>query len=178
MTDAEHGEFTLVLGSRQLAFGLFMVVILMGTFTALAYIVGRMVLPVQAAAADHSAPEKVLVIDPATGERQVPAPPASRNAPARTAAPAPSPPASHFKDPQPGQLFLQVAAADRGVAEVFTEYLTRQSFPCQVATGPDERSYRVLVGPVRDNGHLATLRAGLEGSGFKPFLRRYGKTAP
>ncbi len=80
---------------------------------------------------------------------------------------------SYFREPNAGQLFLQVAAADRGVAEVFAEYLTRKSFPCQIATGPDERSYRVLVGPIKGRKQRGVLRSGLETSGFNPFLRQY-----
>ncbi len=164
-------DFTLELGARQIALVLFLAVVVMGSFSAMAYIVGRAVLPVSGAPAeereiDTVGPEKVLVVDPAGEEAPSPA---ARPEAARVASTADS----HFREPSPGQLFLQVAAADRGVAEVFAEYLTRKSFPCQVASGPDKRSYRVLVGPIQDRKELGTIRTGLEASGFNPFPRRY-----
>lgn len=177
MTDTEQGEFMFVVGSRQLAFGLFLVIALMVTFAALAYVVGRMASPVQASSTGEARQEKVLVIEAAAGQQLLSEARVPAKAPEPVAAPPsarpPAPTASYFREAAPGQLYLQVAAADRGVAAVFAEYLTRRSFPCRVATGPDERSYRVLVGPIKGNEQLAKLRVGLKEYGFRPFLRRY-----
>ena len=171
MTDAQSREFAVVMGARQLVVVLFMAVVLMGTFTALAYVAGRVVLPIQAASVQH-VPEEVLVVNAATDKEVRSSQPEPSRAAEVAARPAPPAPAL-FREPELGQLFFQVAAADRGVAEVFAEYLMRKQLSIQVATGPDERSYRVLVGPIRDNEHLGELRDVLEESGFRPFLRRY-----
>jgi len=176
MKDASQGEFTIVLGVRQLAVALFMLFMLVATFAAVSYVVGRIVMAPVTATAQSAPPEDVLVVD-AAGEKtpgkppqQPAAPEASRPKPAPAAAPAFE---SYYYEPAPGQLFLQVAAADRGIAEVFAEYLARKEFTPRIATGPDERSYRVLVGPIENNEQLSELRTGLEKAGFHPFLRRY-----
>ena len=168
MTNLQTREFTMVLGVRQITLGLFMAVILLGSFSAMAYVVGRAVIPSESAEVEAPDVERVLVVDPAGQEEETAAPsPAAKPGSSEFSA------ESYFREPSPGQLFLQVAAADRGVAEVFAEYLTRKSFPCQIAPGPDERNYRILVGPIQGRQQLGTLRAGLETSGFNPFPRRY-----
>lgn len=185
MSETENREFNFVLGPRQIAIGLFLAVVLMGTFAAMAYVVGRAMLPIRAAALDDPVPEKVLVVDAAAPAKPTTAP--EENGHAQKAnghgngtngagalkVPAPATQTSYFKQPMKGELFLQVAAADRGVAAVFAEYLTRKNLPCQIADGPDDRNHRVLVGPIENNQQLTALRASLEESGFKPFLRRY-----
>ncbi len=186
MSDTEQGNFTIVLGPRHIAVGLFMVVALMGTFSALTYVVGRVVAPLPASAQERAPAEQVLVVDAsdeAASSRTAPV----KAAPAKAAKPAVVPhvaapvsrprqtPASrkpYFAEPQPGQLFFQVAAVQRGVAEVCVEYLRRQRFDSQYTDGPDEQSYRVLVGPLRDSDEIRQLRARLGKLGFRPFLRR------
>jgi len=177
MSDTENRDFTLSLGTREATIALFMIVVLMGTFGAVAYIVGRAVPPVSAAEVYEQAREQVLVINPPDAAEAAPFPAAESSASMAlvlpTAEPAPVTYASNFREPEQGELFLQVAAADPGVAEVFVEYLSRRSFPCQIAEGPDERNYRVLVGPIQQNSQVQALRSGLEAAGFRPFLRRY-----
>ncbi len=179
MKDASQGEFTVVLGFRQLTVALFMLLMLVATFAAVSYVVGRVVVAPVTATAQTAPPENVLVVD-AAGEKTPATTPEKHTAsePSRPApAPAVPPPFdSYFYEPEPGQLFLQVAAADRGIAEVFAEYLARKQFTPRIATGPDERSYRVLVGPIENNEQLSELRTGLEKAGFHPFLRRYKST--
>ena len=180
MRNTEKEEFTIVFGFRHLAVALFMVVVLMGTFAAVSYVVGRVVVPTPAAAVEPAPQEDILVVE-ATEGSSAPAVPANseKREPSR-ARPVPvEMPSfeSYFREPEPGQVFLQVAAADRAVAEVFAEYLVRRQFTPQIASGPDERSFRVLVGPIQDNAQLAKLRTGLAEAGFHPFLRRYNKSA-
>ncbi len=183
MMNALTKDFTLVLGIRHITVVLFLAVILLGSFSAMAYIVGRAVMPPAVPLDGSEEPEKVLIVDPAGQETHAPAPALEPKPGAEPvdAAFRPAPKTvmagfqaeTYFREPNPGQLFLQVAAADRGVAEVFAEYLTRKSFPCQIAAGPNQRSYRVLVGPIQDKTQLGRLKTGLETSGFNPFLRRY-----
>lgn len=198
MTQQKRDELVVVLGAKQVGLALFMLVLTIGTFGAVTYVVGRMVVPLPAAA-DADRNEQVLVVESAGGpvsdpiEAPVlragtkPKPPAKPVAAKVSPKAAPAPErtvstadkvfinASSFREPTPGQVFLQVAAADRGVAEVFAEYLTRRAFPVQIGRGADERSWRVLVGPMRDNAQIAAARSRLEDAGFHPFVRRYKK---
>lgn len=153
MTTAENQDFTFVLGARQASVALFVAVVMLGTVGGISYVAGRAIEPAAAVAA---APPPVAV--PENVEQPPPVPPT---------------PASYFRNPQPGELFLQVVAVDRGPAEVFAEYLTRKGFSSQVATGPDEHSYRVLVGPILSSDDVSSLRGRLESEGFRPFLQRY-----
>ena len=180
---AKPDDGVVVLGARQAAVGLFLMVVLMGSFGGLTYIVGRMVMPSPAAAMapePEAAEEQVLFVSAVTEKKTEAAEPAPAK-PVIEPAPAVRPwrPASgsHFREPAPGELFLQVAAVDRGVAEVFVEYLARQEIVAQYASGPDERSYRVLVGPISTNAQLEGLRERLEANGFQPFVRRYQEPA-
>ena len=190
-----------VLGAKHVGLALFMLVLTMGTFGAVTYVVGRMVVP-PPAAADGARNEQVLVVesggepvsDPvvelmrrAEVRPKPPVKPAAVNSSPKSTPAAPVSGrkasamskaltnASFFREPTPGQVFLQVAAADRGVAEVFAEYLTRREFPVQIGSGTDDRSWRVLVGPMRDNAEITKVRANLEEAGFRPFVRRYKK---
>ena len=201
MADTQQGEFAIVLGARQVAVGLFMVVVLMGTFSAITYVIGRMMVPPPAEAVARKPADQVLVVDPvpapapAATARPAPAPavtrakkPAKRPAPAPVAlvrpvkpaprqaalpAAVPSTRAPYFQKPRPGQLYFQVAAVQQGVARVCVEYLRREHLPSRYTDGPDEQSYRVLVGPLVDHEQIVQLRARLASLGFQPFLRRY-----
>jgi len=159
MTEANAAECHFVLGTRQTVASLFLVVTLTGIFCGVAYVAGRAVTPVRA--------QEIVQTAEALAE------PAPAPTPAPETLAAPAVPASYFQQPEPGQTFLQVAAADPGVASVFAEYLARLDFSCLIADGPDERSYRVLVGPLADNTEISTTRAALEVAGFEPFVRTY-----
>lgn len=185
MSVAKPDDGVVVLGARQAAVGLFLMVVLMGTFGGLTYIVGRMVMPSPAAAvapapAPEESEEQVLFVSAVTEKKTEAAEPAPSKPvidPAPDARPWKPASGPHFREPAPGELFLQVAAVDRGVAEVFVEYLARREIVAQYASGPDERSYRVLVGPISTNAQLQQLRERLEADGFQPFVRRYQEAA-
>ena len=76
-----------------------------------------------------------------------------------------------------GATYLQLAAVDRLTAEVFIEVLHRKDFPSLIAPGPDQNTFRVLVGPASDEGAYHRLRSGLERIGFTSFIKRYRTTA-
>jgi len=74
--------------------------------------------------------------------------------------------------PIQGATYLQMAAVDRGVAEVFLEVLHRKGFQAVITKGPTEDIFRVLVGPVNDADSLARVKAGLQAAGFTSFPRK------
>ena len=85
MSKNEDGEFELILANRQLLSVFFIVVILLGVFFTMGYIVGRNSGPATEVAAIRKPESKPLVVDPTPSQDSSPA----ASAPA-TAAPAPT----------------------------------------------------------------------------------------
>lgn len=163
--DEQPGEFEIVLGRGQVAVMLFLVLMVVAVFSGLSYFTGR---KVSAAATVARAP---VTAKPAPA-----APLPVAKTPEKSAAPAPIIPISSepvFRDPLPGEVFLQMAAVEKGVAGVFTEGLRRMGFPSIVAPGPSERIFRVLIGPVKSEAQMAQIRRSLDAAGLSTFLRRW-----
>jgi hypothetical protein len=160
MNEAEERQ-ALVLESRQLTAVSLGAVLLVGLVAGIGYVAGRSVSAGQPAA--------------------IPAPPVEAPAPAPAAAAAeptlallPAIAEQSDLDPQQarGKLFLQVCAAERGVAEVFVEVLARKGFLGRIAPGPDVKTFRVLVGPLVA-AEVAETKSALGQAGFTAFLRQY-----
>ena len=185
--ELEGQEFELVLGNKQLLSVFFIVVILLGVFFTMGYVVGRNSAPITAAQQAQtqtqvyerqSAPSAV----PAAERRPAPTAPVV-NEPAPVAAPAKAEPAAQkpielppvvtVTQPQVGRTYLQVLAVAKPEAEVLAEVLTKKGFRALVAPGPNDRVFRVLVGPAKDPDDASKLKTDLEGAGFKPFVKKY-----
>lgn len=214
MPKTEDGEFELILGNRQLLSVFFIVVVLLGVFFTMGYIVGRNSGP--GAEARKTEP-KQIVVDSAQSQGQSPVGEAVKPAPDSTttaapptdqtqaaqAQPAPAPvtpgpepkteappPAAEKKtaeppraaatkpepasntpgDPQPGALYLQIAAVARTEAELVVDVLAKKGFHAIYAQIPEKPTiFRVLVGPFRDSSSVATARADLNKAGFNGF---------
>ena len=72
----------------------------------------------------------------------------------------------------PGNTYLQIAAVDRGMAEILVEVLRRKGFQVELAAGPTEDIFRVIVGPAKDADTLARMKADLQAAGFNSFSRK------
>jgi hypothetical protein len=177
----EDGEFELILGNRQLLSVFFIVVILLGVFFTMGYIVGRNsgtvtaeVTPIPSVEGRPAAVEApARAPDPAP----VPSPPAE-TAPQQ---PAPATPAAD-REPEPakpeptrtvsgshpvaGQTYLQLAATSEHEADILVDVLRKKNFRAMAAE-IDEKpgTFRVLVGPVTDTT-ANKMRADLQGAGF------------
>lgn len=69
--------------------------------------------------------------------------------------------------------YLQVVALQRNEAEKVAKVLTKKGFHTRIAVKPGTQFYRVLVGPVRDAGELASTRDALKSKGFREvFVQR------
>ena len=202
MAKNEEGEFELVLGNRQLISVFLIVVILLGVFFSMGYIVGRNSAPAVVAvdprnsrAAADASPEKS---SPSTASAQdSPAQPADvkptdvpvtthpQQAETEPGKPSPSPAAKETKpkpvtperfsatDPAAGD-YWQVVATARPDAEIITEALAKKGFHAVVAPAPKDGIFRVLVGPLKDAATEAQTRTSLEAAGFKnPIMRKY-----
>ncbi len=72
----------------------------------------------------------------------------------------------------PGDTYLQIAAVDRGMAQVLVEVLRKKGFQAELAAGPTEDIFRVIVGPAKDADTLARMKADLQAAGFTSFTRK------
>jgi cell division septation protein DedD len=164
----EDGEFELLLGNRQLMSVFFIVVILLGVFFAMGYIVGRNSSPVTTpdVASRRPEPKTVTADVPASG-RDVPrdtAPAAKEAAPRESDAPketasqqgpasapvaqpapvaAPAPPKASSRaatsgQAESGKTYLQLSAIDHDKAEIMVELLRKKNFPAIAAEIPEK----------------------------------------
>ncbi len=164
----EDGEFELILGNRQLLSVFFIVVILLGVFFTMGYIVGRNSSPMTA---DSRRPDKPLVVEnrpaPAGTPAETPVPeakpPAAEPLPVAKAVPekAVEVPAKKDKDkkekeppkveekpsrrstavpdqPAPGEQYLQIAAVAKAEAQLFIDVLAKKGFHALYAPVPDK----------------------------------------
>jgi len=187
----DDGEFELILGNRQLMSVFFIVVILLGVFFAMGYIVGRNAAPVGAPeVASHRPDPKPVDADTPSPARETtkaapvdvpkeadsqPKETASQQGPATKPAPPPEPPPAPAPvktasreatsgEPQSGKTYLQISAVDRDKAEIYVERLRKQNFSAIMAEIPEKPGvFRVLVGPVSD---VAKTRADLQNASF------------
>ncbi|MBV8573173.1 MAG: SPOR domain-containing protein [Acidobacteriaceae bacterium] len=77
--------------------------------------------------------------------------------------------------PGSGQEFLQVAAVAKPDANEVADVLRKKGFPAHAVPAPHNPNlYRVLVGPIRDAGDLASTRDLLRKTGFREVIvQRY-----
>src|SRR5690348_159317 len=69
--------------------------------------------------------------------------------------------------------YLQVAALKRGEAEKVAKILNKKGFRTHISPKAGTQFFRVLVGPVRDAGDLASTRDALRTKGFREvFVQR------
>jgi cell division septation protein DedD len=193
MPKNEEGEFELILGNRQLLSVFFIVVVLLGVFFTMGYIVGRnSAPPVSADAtpvrkegkpmvvdsptptpvaetptpAESSAPKETAPQQPAPAPRATPTPrPAKAEAPRPTPVPA-SAAAAASDAPASGQTYLQLAATSRHEADIEVDVLRKKGFKAMAAEIPEKAgTFRVLVGPIPDGGVNKT-KSDLNAAGF------------
>ncbi len=194
MAKTDDGEFELILGNRQLLSVFFIVVILLGVFFTMGYIVGRNSAPstADATATSPKTDAKPLVVDsPSREPDTAPAQPESPAAPVQTAAQQPSgsdaaSPAAKEEErpkepakreraaekrpstnqPEAGKAYLQLAATTEHEADIMVDVLKKKGFKA-MASEIDEKpgTFRVLVGPVTEGG-TGSMRADLQKAGF------------
>ena len=197
----EEGEFELILGNKQLLMVFFLVVMLMGVFFTMGYIMGRSSSPGDSDIARPS--DKPMIVDPASRPAAAvaaPQPTPATTAPVETAKetskpsgappveePKPKPTKPVEKAPEPasvtadqpgsGQTYLQVAAVQKAEAELFVDVLAKKGFHAVYASVPAKAdTYRVLVGPLKDVSAISQAREDLQKAGFKgveALVRKY-----
>jgi cell division protein FtsN len=210
LAKSDEGEFELVLGNRQLISVFLIVVVLLGVFFSMGYIVGRNSAAPGAETARTD--KKSVAVEPPSQPASSNPAPSDKEPAATTPEPAadrpdlkptpPAPVATHPEKPSPAPVtpapvsaakpkpaaigpatitgapasgeYWQVVATARPDAEIISELLTKKGLHAQVAPGPREGIFRVLVGPFKDSATLAQTRTSLEAAGFKnPIKRTY-----
>ena len=181
MPKNEEGEFELILANRQLLSVFFIVVILLGVFFTMGYIVGRNSGTATAEVTPASGVDTRPAVAEAPARASEPAPVSST--PTQTAPQQPAPAAEREPEPPrretraepraaagshpvPGQTYLQLAATSEHEADIMVDVLRKKSFRAMAAE-IDEKpgTFRVLVGPVTDTT-ANKMRADLQGAGF------------
>jgi len=177
MPHNEEGEFELVLGNKELLSLLFIVVVLLGVFFAMGFVVGRNSAPVESARAS----EPVRTNAPSAMPERRPQQQQQTSTPAQPSTDTAAPERPKLIDatplsanqPQAGQSFLQVSAVAKAEAEILTELLVKKGFRAIIAPGPSDNLFRVLVGPAKDDADLRKTKSDLEQAGFKSIVRKY-----
>ncbi len=190
MPKNEDGEFELILANRQLLSVFFIVVVLLGVFFTMGYIVGRNSGPAPVDVASAHKPEsKPMVVDsPAPQEAPTPTPvqsaptstrqqqpPPDEAKPVREEAPVKKdPPVKKDKEkpvpvsapPASGQTYLQLVATAKAEADVMVDVLHQKQFKAIAVEIPEKPGlFRVLVGPLAD-GSLNKTKSDLTSAGF------------
>jgi cell division septation protein DedD len=155
---AQPQEFEFVLGRRQVASLLFVFSVVLMACVAASYVAGKSMTP-KALPAAPQAPAPVVVREPDP-------PPIVMNQ-----EPLPEPPL--FAEPKIGAVYIQMAAVEKGVSVIFAEGLRKRGLTAFVATGPSEKIFRVLIGPLPDPASYVRAKEAVDKLGLENFARKY-----
>jgi hypothetical protein len=179
-------EYEIVLGRAQIASWLFVGVVAIAIFSSLAYLAAEKIsakkataisrvatppglapapaatpAPASSAAASAELPQASIVLPPQAGLS-----PLAKNP--KTAAPL-------FADPEMGKVYIQIGAVERGMAMLLTEGLRSHGFDSFVAPGPNEKLFRVLIGPLPDPASFRQAMVSVNAMDLANFARKYEK---
>jgi len=204
LPETDHADYELVLGRRQMASCLFAGTVLLAVFTGGAYFAGKTsaqnctaasasaqneISPATSAAAATPLPSASIVREsalPSGIEREaIPFVPdtasiasnagGAGSAAATMAAAAPLMNLPLFVNPQPGALYLQVGAVDKGIATVIAEGLRQHGLNAFVAPGPSEKIFRVLIGPFANQADYKASKAVVDAIDVTAFAKAIQK---
>ena len=153
-------EFEFVLGGRQIASLLFVSTVILMICVAIAYLAGKSI----GAKAPVAEPITAAAAKPVTREPEPP--PIILNQ-----EPAPEPPV--FADAKNGSVYIQMGAVEKGVAVIFAEGLRKHGLTSFVAPGPNEKIFRVLIGPLPDPASYVKAKETVDKIGLSTFARRF-----
>jgi hypothetical protein len=154
-------EFEFVLGRRQVASLSFVGMVVLMICVAAAYLAGKSTAP-------KAPPPEVI-----TKVVQVPAPVVIKNEPAVKTEPKTVIDPPLYTQPKTGEVYIQMGAVEKGIAEIFAEGLRKRGLPGVVASGPSANIYRVLIGPLPDPASFVKAKAAVDKIGLSTFARKY-----
>jgi len=164
-TDSEE-EFELVVGRRQVAGILFLVLVVVAVCSGGSYLAGKAI-----SARVEPAAQEIKIEQPPVTASPAPLLEATIVRPAVAAQSAADSPL--FANPNPQAIYIQVGAVEKGVAVILAEGLRKHALDSFVAPGPSTKSFRVLIGPFADAEGYQKARNIVAEIGLDSFARRY-----
>jgi cell division septation protein DedD len=155
-------EYELVLGRTQVASWLFVGVIAVAVCGSLAYLAGETI-------ATKRVRRAAVVV---TAPIPAPLPQASLLAKAE---PLTKPARPLVGEPEIGKVYLQVGAVERGMAVILAEGMRVHGFEAFVAPGPNDKIFRVLIGPLPDPDAFREAMLKVDALDLATFARKYQK---
>jgi cell division septation protein DedD len=171
----EAPEYEIVLGRVQIASWLFVGVIAVAICSSLAYLAAEKITAKKLAPISRPAPAPVA--PPMVTPAELPqasiliAPKTDLATPVKNQKPA----ASLFADPEMGKVYIQIAAVERGMAMLLTEGLRSHGFDSFIAPGPNDKIFRVLIGPLPDPASFRQAMLTVNAMDLANFARKYEK---
>lgn len=168
-TEAE--DFELVVGRRQAAALSFLALVVVALCSGASYLAGKAIAPREEAPIPIINLEQppVPMVEATMAPSALPA--AQASLPAAPTVPVAEAPL--FASPVAKAVYIQVGAVEKGVATVIAEGLRKHGLDSFVATGPSEKTYRVLIGPFADAAAYQKAQAVVDRIGLASFARRY-----
>ncbi len=80
-----------------------------------------------------------------------------------------------FAEPEMGKVYIQIAAVERGMAMLLTEGLRGHGFDSFLAPGPNDKLFRVLIGPLPDPAAFRQAMVTVNSMDLANFARKYEK---
>lgn len=137
-----------------------MILVLLAVFSGVSFVAGKAA-PVRKAEA--LAPDAVAV----------PEPPPIIPILEATVAPSASVESALFANPVPKAIYIQMGAVEKGIAVLLAEGLRKHGLNAFVAPGPNDKIFRVLVGPFPSAEAYQSAKTALDQIGVSTFARRY-----
>jgi len=163
-------EYEIVLGRAQIASWLFVGIIAVAICSSLAYLAGQRIAADNAAAISMSPAPPAPAPPPVSAYAELPqasilAPPKANLEPA----------APMFAEPERGKVYIQIGAVERGMAMLLAEGLRSHGFDSFLAPGPNDKLFRVLIGPLPDPASFRQAMVTVNALDLANFARKYQK---
>jgi cell division septation protein DedD len=160
-------EYEIVLGRAQIASWLFVGVIAVAICSSLAYLAGERIAARKTAAApappsttaSAELPQASVLVPPQGDVASF-----AKNQ--KLAAPL-------LAEPEVGKVYIQIAAVERGMATLLAVGLRSHGFDSFVAPGPNDKLFRVLIGPLPDPAAFRQAMVTVNALDLASFARKY-----
>ena len=171
-------DYEIVLGRAQIASWLFVGVVAVAICSSLAYLAAEKIAAKKIAAISRAAvPTASVAPLPVAASTELPqasilvTPKPDLTSPGKNQKPA----APLFAEPGIGKIYIQIAAVERGMAILLTEGLRSHGFDSFVAPGPNDKLFRVLIGPLPDPATFRQAMVTVNAMDLANFARKYEK---
>lgn len=171
-------DYEIVLGRAQIASWLFVGVIAVAICSSLAYLAGEKITAKKTAAISRPAtPPAPMAPPPVAASAELPQASILANPKTDLASMVKNQKSAVplFAEPEMGKVYIQIAAVERGMAMLLTEGLRSHGFDSFVAPGPNDKVFRVLIGPLPDPAAFRQVMVTVNSMDLANFARKYEK---